>query len=137
GTARLPDRPNGRQLVQQESVVPVPGAARRGRRPHPLGLQGWLKMRRHDKRLLMGLAGAILVVFSGQFVAYKFGYGAFGAAPSHGGEATLAEIANGRFPTAYDKSGGGGKMVTVHHVVFHYVQEEVDGDWHMGASDPT
>ncbi len=51
---------------------------------------------------------------------------------------TLAEIAEGKFPSAVDKAGDGGAFVEVRNVtVLKVLSEESDGDWHVYIKDGT
>ncbi len=48
---------------------------------------------------------------------------------------TLEDLVAGRFPTAYDRSGTGGVLVTVKGLTVISVENETDGDWHVKVTD--
>ena len=48
---------------------------------------------------------------------------------------TLEDLAGGRFPTAYDRSGNGGVLVTIRGLTVISVGNESDGDWHVKVTD--
>lgn len=50
---------------------------------------------------------------------------------------TLEDIIAGKFPSATDKQGTGGVVVTVDNLLVLYVHTESDGDWHVAVTDGT
>lgn len=87
---------------------------------------------------------ALVLVVVGLVAAAAFAYSLdLGPAPrqgsstqTFGGQAvTIQELMAGEYPSAVDKNGTLGTSVTVLALRVLYVNNETDGDWHVGVTD--
>ncbi len=98
-------------------------------------------MRRTIKVAAVGLSALSLLLVGG--IVYRLNPSAVQpgltnsphSTTMNGTVTTLQDLIDGKFPTASDKQGTGGVLVTVGGLEVLYVRTESDGDWHVAVSD--